>query len=63
MKTNKTTNTGKTSYRSKYWIEDERPREMLQKMGAENLAPSKLLALSYSAQEPTESAQKMLQKN
>ncbi len=29
----------------KYWIEDERPREMLQKMGAENLSPSKLLAI------------------
>jgi DNA repair protein RadC len=29
----------------KYWIEDERPREMLQKIGAENLAPSKLLAI------------------
>lgn len=29
----------------KYWSEDERPREMLVKHGAENLSPAKLLAI------------------
>lgn len=29
----------------KYWSEDERPREMLIKHGAENLSPAKLLAI------------------
>lgn len=29
----------------KYWSEDERPREMLMKYGAENLSPAKLLAI------------------
>ncbi len=29
----------------KYWSEDERPREMLMKHGAENLSPAKLLAI------------------
>ena len=29
----------------KYWSEDERPREMLIKYGAENLSPAKLLAI------------------
>lgn len=29
----------------KYWVEDERPREMLVKLGAENIPPTKLLAI------------------